>query len=273
MRRYHSLTPQEEHIIVHKGTEPAGTGRFAPFSMPGVYLCRRCDAPLFLSNDKFASSCGWPSFDDAIADSVKKHIDQDGVREEIVCARCGAHLGHVFAGENYTAKNLRHCVNSASLSFTPAHAPDGLHRAIFAAGCFWGVQSAMKKLPGVIRSMVGYTGGHVVEPTYEEVCSGLTGHREAIEVVFDPKLTNYEKILKYFFSIHDPTQKHAQGPDRGEQYQSAIFYLTDEQRRIAENVMQQLQKQGLSITTELRPASIFYPAEKYHQNYHDRKEL
>ena len=270
--KFNLLTPEEEYVILNKGTEMPWSGEYVNHKEEGIYTCKRCDAPLFESEDKFDSHCGWPSFDDEIEGAVKRVPDADGMRTEIVCANCGGHLGHVFEGEGFTTKNTRHCVNSISMSFKPEpqQTEKEVGRAIFAAGCFWGVEHYFKTLEGVESTQVGYTGGHVKDPSYEEVCSKTTGHAEALEVVYDPEKITFEELAKFFFEIHDPTQVDRQGPDIGEQYRSEIFYLDENQKKISEKLIKILEDKGLDIATKLTPATEFYPAENYHQDYYGK---
>ena len=146
-------------------------------------------------------------------------------------------------------------------------------KAILSAGCFWGVEAKLQKLQGVISTRVGYTGGTLPHPTYEDVCADQTGHAEAVEVLFDPEKISYDKILEYFWEIHDPTTINRQGPDKGTQYRSAIFYQNSEQKKIAEQLKERLIRSGKyqkPIITKIVPAREFYPAEEYHQNYYDK---
>ena len=271
--KYNLLTPFEEHVIVEKGTERPWSGEFVAHKDDGTYICKRCDAPLYRSDDKFDSHCGWPSFDDEIEGAVKRVPDADGRRTEIVCANCEGHLGHVFEGEGFTDKDIRHCVNSVSLNFLPVENENmrKTDTAIFAGGCFWGVEYYLNRLDGVISTSVGYVGGETENPSYEEVCRKNTGHAEAVEVIFDPEKISYEDLAKYFFEIHDPTQVNRQGPDVGEQYRSEIFYLNEEQKKTAEKLIGILENKGLEVATRLTPAQPFYKAEKYHQDYYDNK--
>lgn len=145
-----------------------------------------------------------------------------------------------------------------------------MEKAIFAAGCFWGVQHYLDRVPGVIKTTVGYTGGHKENPVYEEVKSQLTGHAEVVEVEFDPVLVSFEELCKLFFEIHDPGQQNGQGPDIGPQYRSEIFYTNDKQRVVAEKLIQILRNKGHAVHTALTPAGRFWPAEKYHQHYYEK---
>ncbi|OHB69516.1 MAG: methionine sulfoxide reductase [Planctomycetes bacterium RBG_16_43_13] len=266
------LTQDEEYVILKKGTEPPFTGKYTDNFEKGTYICRQCNAPLYKSESKFHSGCGWPSFDDEIPDAVKKQKDADGRRTEITCARCDAHLGHVFYGEGFTPNDTRHCVNSISMIFIPAtDNTKKTERAIFAGGCFWGVEYYFQHEKGVTSTRVGYTGGNVDNPTYEQVCGNDTGHIEALEVTYDPTQTDYETLARIFFEIHDPTQTNGQGPDVGEQYLSAIFHKDEQQKRTSEKLISILKAKGYKVATQLRKATTFWAAEDYHQQYYEKK--
>ena len=269
--KFNDLSKEESYIIDSKGTERPFTGKYNKHKEKGTYVCKKCGAALYHSSDKFESECGWPSFDDEIKGAVRRLPDPDGMRTEIECASCGGHLGHVFTGERLTSKNVRHCVNSVSLDFVPAVVEAGRYgTALFAGGCFWGVEYFLQKEPGVISVTSGYTGGVVKNPTYKEVCTGNTGHAEVVKVVYDPQKTSYEKLLKLFLEIHDPTQVDRQGPDIGDQYRSEIFYLNEDQKKIAEQNLNILKSKGLKVATAVTKATEFYPAEEYHQDYYFR---
>ncbi|MCC7557682.1 MAG: peptide-methionine (S)-S-oxide reductase MsrA [Methanobacteriaceae archaeon] len=148
-----------------------------------------------------------------------------------------------------------------------------LDKATFAAGCFWGVEDAFRRVKGVVSTRVGYTGGHFENPSYEDVCTGLTGHAEAIEILFDPSMVSYDELLDVFWSIHNPTTLNRQGPDTGSQYRSAIFYHSQEQKKAATLSKEKLQSSDRyinDIVTEITAASHFYPAEDYHQQYFEK---
>ena len=273
--KLNKLTKEEERVIIHKGTEAPNIGLYTDTTDKGTYICRQCDAPLYKSETKFHSGCGWPSFDDEIKGSVIKLPDLDGRRVEIVCAKCKGHLGHVFTGEGFTAKDTRHCVNSISLKFVPAGSNSNagtqkLETAIFAGGCFWGVEYFFQKDKGVIKTQVGYTGGEKENPTYKEVCSHETGHYEVLEVTYDANVTNFESMAKLFFEIHDPTQANGQGNDIGSQYLSAVFYNDDQQKVTSEKLIEILNGKGYKVATKLIKATKFWPAEDYHQQYYEK---
>lgn len=266
------LTPEEEYVIINKGTEKPFSGEYWNNKGIGTYKCKNCGADLYRSSDKFESHCGWPSFDDEIPNAVKRIPDADGHRTEIICSNCGGHLGHVFIGERLTDKNVRHCVNSLSIEFVPQKLDESKYqKAIFAAGCFWGVEYLFKQLNGVVSTQVGYTGGKKDNPTYQEVCTGTTGHKEAVEIIFDTQKLSYEELARFFFEIHDPTQSNGQGPDIGEQYLSIIYYFNDEQKQTAEKLISILRDKGLKIATTVVKAVKFYAAEEYHQDYYNKK--
>jgi len=270
---YNKLTAEEQQVIIHKGTERPFTGKFNDHYEKGTYTCRRCNAPLYKSDSKFKSGCGWPSFDDEIKGAVERKVDADGRRTEILCKNCGGHLGHVFTGEGLTDKNTRHCVNSISLTFEPKlveTSKQKVETAVFAGGCFWGVEYYFQNLKGVTDTSVGYTGGKKENPTYKEVCYTDTGHAEALKVDFDPGVVSYEELAKLFFEIHDPTQVDRQGPDVGTQYRSAVFYTNAQQKATVEKLVGLLEKSGLKVATELIEFEKFWDAEEYHQKYYKK---
>lgn len=287
--KYNKLTPEEEKIIQFQCTERPFTGEYAENKAEGVYICRRCNNPLFYSSAKFESGSGWPSFDEFIPGSVKEVADKDGSRTEIKCANCDGHIGHVFFGEGFTDKNTRHCANSASLTFVPVEVKqnrntdvqpineyikgrglENYSKATFAGGCFWCSEASFDRINGVVAVVSGYTGGDEQYPSYEEVSAHQTHHAEAVMVYFDPKVVSYEKLVEVFFVAHDPTQLNRQGADVGEQYRSAIFYQNEEQKKIAQQYIQHLEevkKYSKPIVTEVSPYKEFWVAEGYHQDY------
>jgi peptide methionine sulfoxide reductase msrA/msrB len=266
---FNDLTKEEARVILEKGTELPFSGKFEEFNEKGTYVCKRCGEALYYSDSKFDAKCGWPSFDDEIPGAVVRKQDADGIRTEILCANCGAHLGHVFLGEGFTPSDTRHCVNSISLDFVPVKLDQGRYgTAIFAGGCFWGVEYFLQKAPGVISVTSGYTGGWVKNPTYKQVSAGNTGHAEAVKITYDPGKTTYEDLVKLFLEIHDPTQADGQGPDIGNQYRSEIFYMNDAQKAVAQKYLKILNDKGYKTTTGVTKASEFYEAEGYHQDYY-----
>ncbi len=277
---FNPLTPEETRIIVHKGTEAPFTGKYNKYFESGIYHCRWCNAPLYRSIDKFKSDCGWPSFDDEIRGAVKRSPDADGERVEIQCAKCSAHLGHVFTGEKLTKKDTRHCVNSISLTFIPDIKPKTkeksptLETIVLGGGCFWCTEAVFSKKRGVLSVVSGYAGGLTKNPTYEQVCTGETGHAEVIKVDFDPAQLPVNDLLILFFMVHDPTSLNKQGNDVGSQYRSIILYTTPKQKLAASKFIASTQKSfDKPIVTELVPLEKFYPAEKEHNLYFERNPL
>lgn len=274
------LDPEAYKITQKAGTEAAFCGTLLDNKKEGFYACVVCGLPLFSSDHKFNSGTGWPSFyrefdPEHVARKRDSSYGMD--RVEINCARCGAHLGHVFPdGPKPTGE--RHCLNSASLKFhekgekLPAESmPVETETAYFAGGCFWGVEHYFQEGPGVIDAVSGYMQGDVVNPTYKQVCTGTTNHAETVKVVFDPKRISFRQLVEAFFKMHDPTQLDYQGPDHGTQYRSGIWYVSEAQKAEAEKFVQELRESGRfgdkPIVTKIEKAATFYPAEDYHQDY------
>lgn len=282
------LTPQQYQCTQESGTERPFNNAYWNEKAPGVYVDVVSGKPLFSSLDKFDSGTGWPSFTRPLGD-VTEHTDTKlGMqRTEVRSGAADSHLGHVF-DDGPGPSHKRYCINSAALKFVPISElkraglgaylfgfADKMHWQIatVAGGCFWGVQELTEKLPGVIETQVGYTGGQKAQTTYEEVCSGETGHAEAVQILFDPKKTSYEDILLFFFKMHDPTTRDSQGNDKGTQYRSAIFYANKEQEHKAKAVIERVDKSHVykkSLVTELKPLGLFLRGEDYHQHYLDK---
>ncbi len=277
------------------GTEPPFENAFWNNKEVGIYVDVVSGEPLFTSMDKFDSFTGWPSFTKPInKENITEHTDESlGMsRVEVKSKHADSHLGHVFPDGPPEAGGLRYCINSASLRFIRKAEleqqgySDYIHlfeaveqntsteeTAILAGGCFWGMEELFRQQPGVLKTRVGYTGGHVPDVTYKDVKTGTTGHAEAIEITFDNKATSYRTILEFFFQMHDATTPNRQGNDIGDSYRSAIFCLSSEQAVTASKLIQEIDSAGFlpgKIATQVVKAMPFYEAEAEHQDYIQR---
>ncbi len=180
-------------------------------------------------------------------------------------------VGSIYGCGNSQKNNTQNSTTKSteSMNQTSSDTNKNLQTAIFAGGCFWGMQYYFEKAKGVSNTTVGYIGGHIENPTYQQVCSHTSGHYEAIKVTYDPTITSYEEMARLFFNIIDPTQTDGQGPDIGQQYESVVFYEDNNQKQTAEKLIGLLTAKGMKIATVLKPATTFYSAENYHQHYYD----
>jgi peptide methionine sulfoxide reductase msrA/msrB len=282
-----ALTPDQYRVTQRNGTERAYSGEFWLHDEPGMYVDVVSGEPLFASVDKFDSRTGWPSFTKPVDRRnvvTKRDFTMLFPRTEVRSAHGDSHLGHVFKDGPRNRGGLRYCINSAALRFvhrddleaqgysdyvTLFSKEDSMSEyktATLAGGCFWGMQDLIRRQPGVVSTRVGYTGGRNDNATYRN----HPGHAEAVEIVYDPAQTDYRALLEFFFQIHDPSTKDRQGNDLGSSYRSAIFYVDDEQKRVALDTIADVDACGLwpgKVVTEVVPASDFWEAEPEHQDY------
>lgn len=265
---WHELLSAEEFRVTRlKGTERAHSSEMCSLFESGKYACACCGTLLFDANEKFESGTGWPSFTQPATENAiayNKDISYGMVRVEAICNTCDAHLGHVFP-DGPEPSGLRYCMNAVALKKVESSE----RKATFGGGCFWCTEAVYKQLKGVTKVKSGYSGGKIANPTYREVCSGLTGHAEVVEVTYNPEEISYADLLRIHLSTHNPTTLNRQGGDTGTQYRSVIFYRNETEKSTALEVISEIQAvYDEPIVTEVAPFVYFYKAEEYHQDYY-----
>lgn len=260
------------HITRKKGTEKAFSSDVCTQFSPGIYACACCGQEIFDSNQKFDSGTGWPSFTQPIhphAIAYHKDCSYGMYRIETTCNVCDAHLGHVFQ-DGPPPGGLRYCMNALALQkIIPTY-----QKIVLGGGCFWCTEAVFAEVKGVIKVTSGYSGGSQKQPTYREVCSGLTGHAEVVEIVYDPTIISLQQLLEIHYATHNPTTINQQGADIGTQYRSIICYQNEEEKQLINLVQTKMQAYFQQpIVTEIVPLLSFYPAETEHQQYYANHAL
>ena len=254
-------------VTQNSATERPFSGEYDHFFEKGIYVDIVSGEPLFSSDDKFDSGCGWPAFSKPISNQAVKEntdISHGMIRTEVRSSGADSHLGHVFPDGPRDRGGLRYCINSASLKFIPTKT------VYLAGGCFWGVQKYLDQFDGVLRTEVGYANGPDSPPTYEDVCRG-SGHAETVMVEYDENRISLEQILDYYFRVIDPLSVNRQGNDMGIQYRTGIYYTEPEMLAVIQKVCSEVEERiGAPLAVEVASLENFYHAEEYHQKYLDK---